>query len=47
MNIFKKSLQETYKNNGFVLLKNYLTKCEANNVVNYINQIQHWKEESG
>ena len=47
MNIFKKSLQETYKNNGFVLLKNYLTKCEANNVVNYINQIQHWKEEHG
>ena len=42
MKFFKSTFQELYKKNGFVLIKDYLTKNEADSFVKYINDIQSW-----
>ena len=45
--VFKYSYRNQFKNNGYILLKDYFTEQEAKQIKNYANTIEEWNEEKG
>ena len=37
--------KKSFEDNGFVLLKDFFSKEESENIVRYADELQEWKEE--
>ena len=35
-----------FNDNGYILIKNYFTDDEANNIVRWANELENWNEEA-
>ena len=45
--IFKYSYRKDFRNNGYLLLKNYFNEKEAKTITNFANNIEGWDEKKG
>ena len=45
--LFKYSYRQDFRNNGYLLLKNYFNEKEAKTITNFANNIEGWNEEKG